>query len=55
LYVDGLQFETANSECTYPQIGIAIRGKSASQANARFWFILGSEMSSEKWKMQNAK
>jgi hypothetical protein len=43
------------AECTYPQIGIAIRGKSASQANARFWFTRGSEMSTEKSKMENAK
>jgi hypothetical protein len=55
LYVDCLQFETAGSQCIHPQIGIATRGKSASQANARFWFTRGSEMSTEKWKMGNGK
>jgi len=54
LYVDCLQFETAGSQCIHPQVDIAIRGKSASQANERFWFTRGSEMSTEKCKMQNA-
>ena len=54
LYVDCLQFETAGSQCIHPQIGVAIRGKSASQENDRVWFTRGQEMSNEKWKLKNA-